>query len=170
MIHEPLDPETSTLLNYLNSQREHAVGILKGLDEEDLRRSVLPSGWTPLGLIQHLAVDVERFWFGAVVAGDQEVIDELAGASNAWEPGAEISVEAIFDQYQREIKRANAIIGGTSMDAPPAWWPSDLFGDYRLHTVREIVLHVITETACHAGHLDAARELIDGRLWLALPD
>jgi len=29
-------------------------------------------------------------------------------------------------------------------------------------------LHVITETACHAGHLDAARELIDGRRWLVL--
>jgi hypothetical protein len=29
------------------------------------------------------------------------------------------------------------------------------------------MLHVITETACHAGHLDAARELIDGRLWMA---
>jgi Protein of unknown function (DUF664) len=29
------------------------------------------------------------------------------------------------------------------------------------------MLHVITETACHAGHLDAARELIDGRQWLA---
>jgi hypothetical protein len=31
--------------------------------------------------------------------------------------------------------------------------------------VRDIVLHTLTETACHAGHLDAARELIDGRLW-----
>jgi hypothetical protein len=36
--------------------------------------------------------------------------------------------------------------------------------------VREIILHVITETAVHAGHLDAARELIDGRTWLGPPD
>jgi hypothetical protein len=34
--------------------------------------------------------------------------------------------------------------------------------------LRAIVLHVLTETACHAGHLDAARELLDGRLWLEL--
>jgi CO dehydrogenase/acetyl-CoA synthase alpha subunit len=33
---------------------------------------------------------------------------------------------------------------------------------------REITLHVITETACHAGHLDAVRELIDGRQWLVV--
>jgi hypothetical protein len=33
--------------------------------------------------------------------------------------------------------------------------------------LRFIVLHLIEETACHAGHLDAARELIDGRQWMA---
>jgi hypothetical protein len=47
---------------------------------------------------------------------------------------------------------------------------SFIFGDWRLHDLREILLHVITETACHAGHLDAARELIDGRRWLVLTD
>jgi hypothetical protein len=34
--------------------------------------------------------------------------------------------------------------------------------------LRFIMLHVIKETACHAGHLDAARELIDGRQWIVL--
>ncbi|MCX5414452.1 DinB family protein [Streptomyces sp. NBC_00059] len=29
-------------------------------------------------------------------------------------------------------------------------------------------MHVITETACHAGHVDAARELLDGRRWMVL--
>jgi hypothetical protein len=31
-----------------------------------------------------------------------------------------------------------------------------------------MILHVVTETACHAGHLDAARELLDGQTWLIL--
>jgi hypothetical protein len=53
---------------------------------------------------------------------------------------------------------------GLSLDAPPARWP-DYFS-WRLRDVREIILHVITETAVHAGHLDAARELLDGRTWL----
>ncbi len=39
---------------------------------------------------------------------------------------------------------------------------------WRLANLREVLLHVITETACHAGHLDAARELIDGRKWMVL--
>lgn len=62
----------------------------------------------------------------------------------------------------------DAIIAATSMDAAPAWWPEGLFGEWRLETLREIVLHVVTETATHTGHLDAARELIDGRTWLIL--
>jgi hypothetical protein len=164
------DTESTTLLSYLSAQRQHVLGILEGLDEDALRRPVLPSGWTCLGLVQHLALDVERFWFRCVVAGEQTAIDGLAETPNAWHVGADVPAAAVFDGYRREIDRADAIIGATPLDAAPAWWPSDLFGDFRLHNLREIMLHVIVETACHAGHLDAARELIDGRRWLVLTD
>ncbi len=76
--------------------------------------------------------------------------------------------EAVFDLYRHEIEHANAIISATPADTAPAWWPEELWPNWRLHDLREIILHVITETACHAGHLDAARELIDGRTWLIL--
>jgi hypothetical protein len=65
---------------------------------------------------------------------------------------------------------ASGIIAATPLDAAPAWWPEDQFGNWRLHNLRQIILHVITETACHAGHLDAVRELIDGHTWLILTD
>jgi hypothetical protein len=39
-----------------------------------------------------------------------------------------------------------------------------------MDTVRQLLLHTLTETACHTGHLDAARELIDGRKWLVLTE
>ncbi|HEU5416746.1 MAG TPA: DUF664 domain-containing protein, partial [Streptosporangiaceae bacterium] len=58
--------ETGLLLDYLNGQRRHVLGILDDLSEDDLRRPVLPSGWTSLGMVRHLALDVERFWFRAV--------------------------------------------------------------------------------------------------------
>jgi hypothetical protein len=160
--------ERTTLLSYLSAQRQHVLGILEGLDEDALRRPVLPSGWTCLGLVQHLALDVERFWFRCVIAGEQTAIDGLAETPDAWHVGAEVSAETVFDVYRREIDRANAIIAATPLDAAPAWWPGDLFGDFRLHDLRQVMLHVMTETACHAGHLDAARELIDGRRWLIL--
>jgi Protein of unknown function (DUF664) len=163
-----LSSESKALLSYLNIQRDHVLGILAGLDEESLRRPVLPSGWTCLGLVQHLALDVERFWFRCVVAGEQTAIDGLAEITNAWEVGPDVPAETVFDVYRQEISLANAIITATPLDAAPAWWPDDLFGDWRIDDLREIVLHVMTETATHAGHLDAVRELIDGRSWLVL--
>lgn len=163
--------ESKTLLSYLNAQRDHVLGILDGLDEQALRRPVLPSGWTCLGLVRHLALDVERFWFRAVVAGEQTVIDELADTpDDAWQVGSDMSAEAVFDLYRQEIALANIIISATPVDTAPAWWPDELFGDFRFADLREIMLHVITETACHAGHLDAVRELIDGRTWLVLTE
>ena len=168
MVQTTASAETTALLKYLNAQREHVLGILAGLDGDALRRPLLPSGWSCLGLVQHLALDVERFWFRAIVAGEQAVIAGLADTDNAWQVGAEVPSEAIFDLYRQESARANAIIAATPPDAAPSWWPRDIFGDWRIDTLREIVLHVMTETACHAGHLDTARELIDGRKWLVL--
>ncbi len=161
--------EIRTLLSYLNAQRQHVLGILEGIEEEDLRRQILPSGWTCLGLIRHLTLDVEQFWFRGIVAGDQDVIDRLAaGHESSWIVGGDIPASDVFDAYRRQIERANAILTIASPDATLAWWPEGLFGDWRLDTVREVILHVFTETACHAGHLDAAREIIDGRQWMVL--
>jgi hypothetical protein len=159
--------ESQALLSSLGNQREHVLGILEGLSEEDLRRPMLPSQWSCAGLVHHLAIDVERFWFRAVVAGEKVPGDE---PDNAWQVPADLTGSAVLDLYRREIELADGIIAATSLDSPPAWWPDDLFGGWRLSDVREIVLHVIAETACHAGHLDAARELIDGQQWVVLTE
>jgi uncharacterized damage-inducible protein DinB len=165
-----LSLENQALLASLDEQRHHILGAIEGIDDASLRRPVLPSGWSCLGLVNHLALDVERFWFRAVIAGEQEVIDEQAGAPNAWHVGPDMTTASVLDLYRQETMLANEIIANASMDAAPAWWPQDLFGDWRVDTVRQVVLHVMTETATHAGHLDAARELIDGKLWLVLTD
>jgi hypothetical protein len=161
----PAGRQRATLLSSLNKQRAHVMGILEGLPEEALRRPVLPSGWTCLGLVQHLARDVEEFWFRRVVAGEPAEDDD--DEADAWQVSPEVPAETVFGDYRRQIERADAIIGVTPLDAAPAWWP-DFFGDFRLDDLHAIIVHVITETATHAGHLDAARELIDGRTWLIL--
>jgi uncharacterized damage-inducible protein DinB len=162
--------EQRALLHALKGQRGHILEALKGLEDDDRRRRVLPSGWTCLGLVNHLSVDVERFWFQAVIAGEQAAVEEVLGSSgNAWDVDIEDSAEDVLERYRRDIERADAIIAGRSLDAAPAWWPS-FFGSWRLDSVRDIMLHVITETATHAGHLDAARELIDGKQHVVLTE
>jgi hypothetical protein len=161
-----MNTEGKAVLESLTDQRRHVLGILDGLSEEDLRRPVLPSGWTCLGLVHHLALDVERFWFRAVMAG--EPMETGGDTVDAWQVGLDVPADAVLDLYRRQIELADAIISATDLDTAPAWWPEDLFGSFRLNDLREIMLHVITETACHAGHLDAVRELIDGRRWMVL--
>ncbi|MGW1463331.1 mycothiol transferase [Streptomyces sp. NPDC002308] len=165
----PPNPEIAALLSSLRAQRRHVLGILDGLDADALRRPVLPSGWSCLGLVHHLALDVERFWFRAVFLGDTDVIRSLDGIEDAWQVPADASPSDVLGTYLHETERADsAIAAAPSADAPLTWWPRHLFGEPHLHTLRDLLLHVITETACHAGHLDAARELIDGKRWLTL--
>jgi Protein of unknown function (DUF664) len=174
-----MDKETSALLASLNNQRNHVLGILglpdldgdrhmEGLPDGALRRPVLPSGWNCLGMVKHLTESDERFWFRGIVAGDPACVSTSdEAAAQAWQVAADIPADAVFDAYRQEIELADAVIAATSLDTPPAIWPVEIWPNWRLPDFRAVMLHVITETACHAGHLDAARELIDGRQWLA---
>jgi hypothetical protein len=164
-----MDQETRRLLDSLERQRNHVVGILEGLSENQLRQPILPSGWSALGMVRHLALDDEHYWFRCIVAG--ETLDFFPERSDddrsAWQVSPGETAEQVFDLYRDEVVRSNAVIAATPLDAPPRqrdrWW-----GDWEVPDFRFIILHVITETACHAGHLDAARELLDGRQWIVL--
>ena len=87
MMQAPMTKESQALLSSLAAQRNHVLGILEGLSELDLRRLILPSRWACAGLVHHLAIDVERFWFRAVVAGEQLPDDE---PDNAWQVPADL--------------------------------------------------------------------------------
>jgi uncharacterized damage-inducible protein DinB len=158
--------QATDLMNYLTGQREHVLGILENLPEEAMRRAVLPTGWTCVGLVQHLALDVERFWFRQVMTGEQIEPDEFG--VDGWQVRPEASAAAVLDLYRREIELANKIITAATPETPPAWWPDHFSPSFHLDNLRQVLLHVIAETACHAGHLDAARELLDGQTWLIL--
>lgn len=161
-------PDAQMLVAYLDAQRRHVLRALDGLDDEALRRPVLPSGWSCLGLVQHLARDVERFWFQAVVAGDASVVEALDAAGDAWQVAPDVPAVQVLDEYRQEAARANEVLARTDLDGDPGWWSDELFGGGRVENVRDVVLHVIVETATHAGHVDAVRELIDGTQSLVL--
>jgi hypothetical protein len=111
-----MDDETQALLTSLNGQREHVLGALDGLSQDELRRALLPSGWSPLGMVQHLALDVERFWFRGAVAGEPLT---LTSGDEAWRVPAEVPGAAIFGLYRDEIAEANAIIAAVTRTVAP---------------------------------------------------
>ncbi len=157
-------PERKALSARQAIQRTHVLGILEDLDEETLRRPVAPSGWSCLDLVHHLAIDVERFWFRAVMGGDPDAIASFAVDGGAWNAPPELSAAEVFALYRREAELGDAAIADRPLGAGPAWWP-ERYGPWNFGELREVMLHVITDTACHAGQLDVVRELHDGRQW-----
>ncbi len=160
--------ERDLLLSSLDAQRAHVLGAVDGLVDDQLRQAVLPSGWSCLGMIKHLALSDEHYWFRSVVGG--EPLHFFPS-----EPGGDFVVdlsessEAIIAMYREEIERSNTILATVSFDDPPRQLDPD-WAEWGIEfpTVRSVVVHVLVETACHAGHLDAVRELLDGKQWLVM--
>ena len=135
--------EHQALLACLDQQRNHVLAILEGLPDQALRQPVLPSGWTCLGLVRHLALDVERFWFASIIAAGPV---ELCEGAQAWQVDDRASPGAVSDLYRQEIDHANVMIENTPLDTAPARWPDEWSG-WRLADLRAVMLHVIVETA-----------------------
>jgi len=160
--------ERALLLGRLTGQRHHVISQLDGLTDDQLRRPVLPSGWSCLGLVRHLTLSDERYWFGVVVAG--EPLDFWPEGDNGdWRVDPTEPVEGVLQAYNSAIDRSDEIIAARRLDDAPAqpedWWES---AGLHFPDLRTVLVHVLVETATHAGHLDAVRELIDGRQYLVL--
>jgi hypothetical protein len=147
--------ERQALLHFLAANRRAALDVVDGLSEANARRSVVPSGWTPFDMLVHLG-GVERHWFVFTLAGD--TTDPPA------HPGPVTTLAEAVAAYRAEGERSDRILSGFDLDDPLTLQPDELVGE--VTTVRGVLLHVIEEVARHAGHLDIARELLDGRTGL----
>ncbi|HEX4062786.1 MAG TPA: DinB family protein [Streptosporangiaceae bacterium] len=159
------NPQDQALLDFLAAQRGAVLSIVAGLDEEAWHRAIVPSGWTPAGLVEHLG-GAEWHWFQGVVTGakpepppgDEEPIPyDPTAAFVTDEPSAEI-----LAFYRHQCAQSDAVMAVTPMSAQPRG-QHGVPGQDEPPDVRWIVLHMIEETARHAGHLDIARELLDGQ-------
>lgn len=77
----------------------------------------------------------------------------------------QVPIAEVIARFRTVTQSAVAGVVDLSADTPPAWWPDGAWGGWRLDDLGEVLLHLLVETACHAGHLDAARELTDGGTW-----
>jgi hypothetical protein len=163
------DPEREALLAFLDAQRESVLSVVAGLDEQGWHRSVVPSGWTPAGLVQHLG-DAERHWFQGVVTGSAAELPWDEGRP-PYDPKAAFVCDRpaaeIIGYYRDSCASSDAVLAVTPLSAAPRGRHGGP-AENEPPSVRVVVLHMIEETACHAGHLDIARELLDGRTGLGL--
>jgi uncharacterized damage-inducible protein DinB len=140
--------ERELLLRWLGFLRGAVVRKIDGLSDEDAR-------WTPagalisvIGIMNHLT-HVEWRWIDGALLG--EAVDER---EDEYRPGPELTVARAVDAYRDRAAATAAVVRSMPLDQP---------GRGRADVdVRWVLLHLINETARHAGHADATRELFDG--------
>jgi hypothetical protein len=145
--------ESATALAFLDFARTSLLKKLEGLDEEQVRRRLVATDTTLLGLVQH-CTDGERYWFQHVVAGEGP--DEHGITFDFVVPSGRSMAEVVAD-FQEAVAVSRTIVSARGFDDLTARTVDGV-----PKTMRWVVTHVTSEVARHAGHADILRELIDG--------
>jgi hypothetical protein len=156
--------EQEQLLGFLDQQRAVLHLTAYGLTDEQARTpAVAPSPLSVGGLIKHIALG-ERMWRGVVlqdsavgrdpdayadsfVMRDDETLDDILALARACADETTATIRDI-DDLDRPVPVPRGV----------PWYPQDLDA----WSVRWVLLHLVEETARHAGHADIIREAIDG--------
>ncbi len=146
--------ERPTLEAFLDLYRDEVVRKIGGLSDADVRRRLVPSLTTVGGLVKHLRW-VEVGWFHQVLGagtGDNRRSHERA---SEFIVESDESVEILIGAYRRACATSRRLAAGVALE--------DQFPHRRMGHVstRWIYVHLIEETARHAGHMDILREQID---------
>ncbi|MCS5719981.1 DinB family protein [Herbiconiux sp. CPCC 205763] len=160
----PTDPAKAVLLGYLRKRRADLLAKLDGLGEYDVRRPMTPTGTSLLGLVKHVA-SVELGYFGEVF---DRPTRELPWYADGAEPDGDMWAFAdetraeIIELHHYSAEHSDATIEALPLEArgEVSWWPPER----REVTLQQILVHMIAETARHAGHADIIRESIDGAI------
>lgn len=147
----------------LDAHRRAVEEIVDGLDEQQWRRQVLPSGWSVLGMVEHLAWAMTMWNDGALHGRALQ-----APWSSGVGAGPFVSDHAVAEVlafYRDAGDRLSESLRELPCDAvPKGELPPDLAP--LATSVGAVAAHLLEEIARHAGHLDVARELLDGRTGL----
>lgn len=152
--------ERTTLDAFLDYYREAVKAKLHGLSDEDANRKLVASDTTLASLIKHLA-RVEMSWFQHRLA--QTPLEELPYLQRVFEdpaidfrvdPGE--STDVLIARYDEQCALSREIAATKQLDDVV---PHPALGEV---SMRWIMVHMIEETARHAGHADILREQIDG--------
>jgi uncharacterized damage-inducible protein DinB len=151
--------ERETLVGALDWYRAVAERKVEGLRLEEAARVMTATGLSLLGVLRHLGW-VERGWFREIFAGeDVESVDSEDNNSAEFAIGREDTIESVVSFYRGEVDHSRKIIDGSPLERLSA--APSRFGD-RV-SLRWILVHMLEETARHAGQMDVMREAIDGR-------
>jgi hypothetical protein len=147
--------EREVLEAFLDLYRDIVVGKATGVSTHAAQRRLVPSSTTLAGLVKHLA-SVEREWFRGVLDRRPAAEVGVHVADDGWGVGPNETIEELVADYQRACAESRLVAARFSLEDSV---PMARLGRVSL---RWIYVHLIEETARHAGHADILREQTDG--------
>ena len=155
----PVGSRAEVFLGYLDYFRSVLEAKLEGLPEAELRGSRLPSGWSPLELLKHLA-HVENRWLEWGFEG-RPVADPWADSRDGrWHVDPDETMAGLLAQLHAQAGRSRVVV--QSHDLSEVGAPGERWDGAEPATLERILFHLLQEYARHVGHLDVVRELADG--------
>ena len=152
----PAGSRTEVFLRYLDYFRSRLAAKLETLTTPDLRRSSLPSGWTPLELLKHLRY-VELRWLEWGFEG-RDVADPWGDQRDGrWHVSPEDTLPSLLADLRDQAARTRAIV--ESHDLAEVGQPGERWDGADPATLERILFHLLQEYARHVGHLDIVVEL-----------
>jgi uncharacterized damage-inducible protein DinB len=157
----PVADERDGLMTYLAQQRLVLRTAAYGLTDEQARAMPTASSLSVGGLIKHVA-STERQWITYVLQRPFEA--DVSAYTEGFRLGPGETLAGVLDDYAAAAAETDSALGELPLDRPvpvprhAPWFPKDVDA----WSVRWVLLHLIQETARHAGHADIVRESIDG--------
>jgi uncharacterized damage-inducible protein DinB len=147
------------LLDYLDYFRSVIAAKVTGLTIDALYRSQVPSGWTPAGLLTHLA-SMERRWLQWGFMGEPLSDPWRDSDGDGWVTPDE-DLTTLLRRLEEVGRRTRHIVEAHELTQHAT--PGGRFASpAEAPQLQWILVHVLQEYARHAGHLDITRELLDG--------
>ena len=160
----PVASRADVLAGYLEYFRSRVIEKIEGMTGHELRRSRLPSGWTPIELLKHLTYDELR-WLEWRFEG-RDVADPWGdnrnGRDSCWYVADEETFGDLVAAMNAQAVRSRAII--ETNDLSQLGRPGPGWDGAEPPTLERVLLHLIQEYARHLGHLDVVAELADGQV------
>ena len=155
----PVPARAEVFLGYLDYFRSRLVSKLEALPAGELRRSRLPSGWTPIELLNHLAY-VELRWLEWGFEGRDVDNPWGDGRDERWYVAPDETLEDLVAALHGQAARSRAVI--EAHDLADVGKPGERWDGADPPPLERILFHLLQEYARHVGHLDIVRELADG--------
>jgi uncharacterized damage-inducible protein DinB len=165
-----LDAERSDLLAILATHRQFLRYTTRDLTDEQARARTTVSELTLGGLIKHVT-DVERGWTRFIVVGPSALGDASAMTEADWAKRADEfrllgdeTLAGVLDVYDAVAEATSELVRTLpDLDATQPLPAAPWFPPSARWSARRALLHIIAETAQHAGHADIIRESLDGQ-------